>query len=78
MADEEKQNSAKQEEQAGGNTEKKRGKKITRMSLTEIEKALEQAQKQMGGNGSAYARFLLARREVLKAQSQGSSLRKAA
>ena len=58
-------------------TQKKVAKKLSRMSLQEIEAALENAKEKMGGYGSSRARKLLARREQLMAQSSGS-LKKAA
>jgi hypothetical protein len=43
----------------------KRGKKINKMSLSEVEKALETAKSTQGGLNSAYARALLRRKEIL-------------
>jgi hypothetical protein len=44
----------------------KRGKKINKMSLAEIEKALEAAVGSQGGQSSRYAHELLRRRDVLR------------
>ena len=41
-------------------------KKITRMSLDEIEKALKKVSEKMGGLDSHYAQDLIKRRDVLK------------
>lgn len=43
-----------------------RGKKISRMSLDEVDKALKNAESTMGGFNSAYARQLLARKKLLQ------------
>jgi hypothetical protein len=43
----------------------KRGKKINKMSISEVEKALETAKNTQGGLSSAYARALLRRKEIL-------------
>jgi hypothetical protein len=45
----------------------KRGKKINRMSVAEIEKALEGLKSTQGGLSSRYARELIRRRDTLKA-----------
>jgi hypothetical protein len=42
--------------------------KLTQMSLQDIDHALDEAQKKMGGLTSQYARFLLARKEFLLSQ----------
>ena len=41
-------------------------KKISRLTLAEVEQALAKAEKSMGGRQSHYVRSLLARREFLK------------
>lgn len=43
----------------------KRGKKINKMSLSEVEKALEMAKNSQGGLDSRYARALVRRKEIL-------------
>ena len=43
----------------------KKRKKISRMSLAEVEAELKQAQEKMGGFGSDFARHLLARKKEL-------------
>jgi hypothetical protein len=48
----------------------KRGKKINKMSVIEVEKALEVAKSSQGGQASRYARELLRRREILKASKK--------
>ena len=45
----------------------KRGKKINKMTLAEVEKALEALKSSQGGQPSRYARHLLRRRDILKA-----------
>lgn len=49
--------------------------KISRMSLAEVEKAIEQTQKQMGGLTSHYARTLLAQKAFLSSQKPVSGKR---
>lgn len=44
----------------------KRGKKINKMTITEVEKALEAVQSSQGGHASRYARELIRRRDVLR------------
>ena len=50
----------------GLETDEKR-KKISRMTLSEIEEKLKLAQEKMGGQRSAYTRHLLARKSSLSA-----------
>jgi hypothetical protein len=45
----------------------KRGKKINKMSIAEVEKALETVTSSQGGQASRYARALIRRRDSLKA-----------
>jgi len=45
----------------------KRGKKINKMTIAEVEKALEAAKSSQGGQASRYVRDLLRRRDILKA-----------
>lgn len=45
----------------------KRGKKVNKMSMAEVEKALEAAQSAQGGQASRYARELIRRRNILRA-----------
>jgi hypothetical protein len=45
----------------------KKGKKINKMSIAEIEKALEGAKSSQGGQASRYAHELARRRDVLRA-----------
>lgn len=42
----------------------KRGKKINKMSISEVEKALETAKNTQGGLSSRYAQALLRRKEI--------------
>ncbi|MDD5216564.1 MAG: hypothetical protein PHN49_10435 [Candidatus Omnitrophica bacterium] len=51
-------------------------KKVTRMSLPEIEAAIANVGKQMGGYESHYAQVLLARREILKQELPGKTAKK--
>lgn len=44
----------------------KRGKKINKMSLSEVEKALEKAKNSQGGLSSKYVHALLRRKENLR------------
>jgi hypothetical protein len=44
----------------------KRGKKINKMSIAEIEKALEETKSSQGGQASRYARELVRRRDFLR------------
>jgi putative cell wall-binding protein len=44
----------------------KRGKKINKMSTSEVEKALENAKNTQGGTSSRYAQALLRRAENLR------------
>jgi hypothetical protein len=44
----------------------KRGKKINKMSITEVEKALEAAKSTQGGLSSRYVKALLRRMEILR------------
>ncbi len=44
----------------------KRGKKINKMSLAEVEEALEAAKSTQGGLDSRYAQALFRRKEVLR------------
>lgn len=43
----------------------KRGRKINRMTLAEVEKKLEEIKGPMGGYASRYAKELLRRKEIL-------------
>lgn len=45
----------------------KRGKKINKMSVAEVEKALEGTKSAQGGQASRYARELIRRRDILQA-----------
>ncbi|MGB7295942.1 MAG: hypothetical protein WBC70_10170 [Candidatus Aminicenantales bacterium] len=47
---------------------RKQGKKINKMSLTEIEKALEAVQNSQGGLISRHARALIRRKEILRSR----------
>lgn len=47
--------------------------KVTKMTLPQVEAALENAQKHMGGYYSAYAQSLLAKREALQGQPSAGS-----
>jgi len=55
----------KKDEKASGDATGKH-KKLTKLTLKEVEAALEGIQKAMGGYQSRYAQTLLAQREVLK------------
>jgi len=44
----------------------KRGKKINKMTIADVEKALETAKASQGGEASRYVRELLRRRDILK------------
>jgi cell division protein FtsI/penicillin-binding protein 2 len=44
----------------------KRGKKINKMSIDEVQKALEAVNNSQGGQASRYARALIRRRDLLK------------
>lgn len=50
------------EKAAGGETKKK---KISRMSLAELDQAIESTRKHMGGTLSDYGRALVERKEIL-------------
>ena len=69
--DEKKEKSAKEDkegkskEQKPPAEQKKRGKKISRMTLTEIESALEKVKGSMRGLNSSFARHLLDRKKQL-------------
>jgi hypothetical protein len=56
-----------EEKQEQAREGQKRGKKINKMSIAEIEKALEEAQSAQRGQASRYVRELLRRRDVLRA-----------
>jgi cell division protein FtsI/penicillin-binding protein 2 len=45
----------------------KRGKKINKMTIDEVEKALEAVNSSQGGQTSRYARALIGRRDFLRA-----------
>jgi len=62
---------------SSGGDKKRKHPKVTHMSLSQVEKALENTRKQMGGYQSRHARNLLARKAVLAGQG-GVSLPKAA
>ena len=48
-----------------GHGGEKKKKKISRMSLKEVERAIEQTSKRMGGLLSAYGRALVAQKEII-------------
>jgi hypothetical protein len=56
-----------EEKQEQAQVKPKRGKKINKMSVAEVEKALEGAKSSQGGQASRYARELVRRRDILKA-----------
>lgn len=56
-----------EEKQEQAQDKPKRGKKINKMSMAEIEKALEGLKSSQGGQVSRYARELARRRETLRA-----------
>jgi hypothetical protein len=56
-----------EEKQEQAQDKPKRGKKINKMSIAEIEKALEATKNSQGGQASRYARELSRRRETLRA-----------
>lgn len=56
----------------------KKHRKVSRLSLEKIEKALSAVQQNMGGFDSKYARFLLARKEMLLKRQKAIPLKKAA
>ena len=62
----------KQPETAARPESEKGQVKISRMTLAEVEKAIEQTQKQMGGLTSHYARTLLAQKTFLSSQKPAS------
>ena len=49
-------------------TKEKKSKKISRMTLSEIDAKIAEMRKAMGGDSSKYAEHLLARKEVLVSQ----------
>ena len=62
----EKPKEAKKEEKPASDSEKKEtGKKISQMTLEEVEAGLKMAQEKMGGFQSGFARNLLARKKEL-------------
>jgi hypothetical protein len=56
-----------EEKQEQAQDKPKRGKKINKMSIAEVEKALEATKSSQGGQASRYARELARRRETLRA-----------
>lgn len=56
-----------EEKQEQAQVKPKRGKKINKMSVAEVEKALEGSKSSQGGQASRYARELVRRRDILKA-----------
>ncbi len=56
-----------EEKQEQAQEKPKRGKKINKMSVAEIEKALEGIKSSQGGQASRYARELARRRDTLRA-----------
>jgi hypothetical protein len=57
---------AEEEKEVQSQDNPKRGKKVNKMTLSEVEKALETAQSTQGGLNSRYAQALLRRKEVLR------------
>ncbi len=55
-----------EEKQEQAQDKPKRGKKVNKMSLAQVEEALEAAKSSQGGLNSRYAQALLRRREVLR------------
>ncbi len=55
-----------EEKQEQSQDKPKRGKKINKMSVSEVEKALETAKNSQGGLSSRYARALLRRKDILR------------
>ena len=55
-----------EEKQEQAQDKPKRGKKINKMTLSEVEKALETAKNSQGGLSSRHARALLRRQEILR------------
>jgi len=55
-----------EEKQEQAQEKPKRGKKINKMSVAEIEKALEGIKSSQGGQASRYARELARRRDTLR------------
>ncbi len=51
---------------AAGAAQEKKGKKISRMTLAEVEEEIKTVKEKMGGFQSAFARNLLARQKELK------------
>jgi hypothetical protein len=59
------------EEKADQTQEKaKRGKKMNKLTLAEIEKKLEEVKSAQGGFSSRYAKELLRRQEILRSQGK--------
>ena len=54
-----------EEKQEQAQDKPKRGKKVNKMTLAEVEKALEAATSSQGGLSSRYAQALLRRKDVL-------------
>ncbi|HUU38162.1 MAG TPA: hypothetical protein VMW46_08160 [Candidatus Desulfaltia sp.] len=54
-----------EEKQEQAKDKPKRGKKINKMSISEVEKALETAKNTQGGLISRYAQALVRRKEIL-------------
>ena len=68
MAKEEKKEEPKQEKAAEAPAEasaEKKRRKVSRMSLTEVESAIKEVKEKMGGFHSGFAQSLLARRKEL-------------
>ena len=55
-----------EEKQEQAQDKPKRGKKINKLTLAEVEEALETAKSTQGGLNSRYAQALLRRKEVLR------------
>ena len=54
-----------EEKQEQAQDKPKRGKKVNKMTLAEVEKALEAAKSSQGGLSSRYAQALLRRKDIL-------------
>lgn len=59
------------EKNAAGGTGTGKHKKVSKMTLAEIDHALETLRKTMGGHHSAYARQILDRKQILLREKQG-------
>ncbi len=66
MFTERKEEQMAEEKQEQSQDKPKRGKKINKMSFTEVEKALATAKDSQGGLSSRYAKALLRRLEILR------------